>query len=87
MRAVYEIHREIERIQELFNLQTDRILGGAEVKIEVIDKSELPKHLTAGRVYEDEPLKREGYISGLMDGRLQALRWVLGETEDLYEDW
>lgn len=91
MRSEDEIKREREHIRKLQRIEIEHLLGGTRAgsmveerarELLVDDYSEFS--LWSQKLYEDSPKERRIFLQGLMYGRLQALEWVLRETEDLY---
>ena len=94
MRTEDELRQEIEHIESLIDFQGLELVKDARIEVEELDESnprmqDILRQMSnkQGLIYEDDKEKRSAYLIGLMDGRRQALQWVLGETDDLYENY
>ena len=87
MRSEDEIRKELEHIEKLYGLLFNKLFEGASFEITDEDKVTQNAAKTSSDIYSDKPDLRQAYLLGLMDGRLQALQWILGERDQLYENW
>lgn len=91
MKLEDEIRREKDYISKWQKIEMTNSLGNVPVRSLLEERA---RELLAADVdelllrpeksFEGEPRERKIYLQGMMRGRLQALKWVLGESEDLY---